>query len=412
MVYRMSRIGRLLTLFGAVLAAESAAAADWPQYRGSSQDGRSDETGLLDTWPVSGPRVLWRQPLGDGYSGIAVSGERAFTLFAEGSDEFAVAFDTDTGRQLWRVRTGSNRRDSYGSGPRSTPTVDGSLVYALGATGKLHALAVETGETAWSVDLVDSFGARVPRWGVSTSPLVEDDLLLLDVGGRQGYSLVALDKTTGALRWHSETDHAGYSTPLAVTAAGARQVLFFTATALVSVDPMSGEIYWRHPWKTSYNVNAAMPVFVPPSHVFISSSYDKGATLLEIVAGETDVEVRKVWRDRVMKNHFNSSVLVGDHLYGFDDGTLKCIVAASGEEVWAKRGFNKGSLLYADDKLFVLGEKGLLALVEATPGDYREVVRHQLFNAKTWTMPSLADGRLYVRSEGELVVLSLQPPSG
>ncbi len=405
-----SALPAALLLLGA-MPMTPAAAEDWPQYRGPDQTGRSAESGLIDSWPAAGPPVLWRAALGDGYSGMSIADGRLFTMFGAGNDEYVIAFDAATGGELWRVRTDVNRRDSQGSGPRSTPTVDGDLVYVLGAGGKLDALRVADGTRAWRSDLVETFGAKVPRWGISTSPLTLGDLLLVDVGGRPGYSLVAFDKKTGEVRWHSETDRPGYSTPLAIAVGGVEQVLFFTGSSLVSVAAETGSVYWRYPWKTSYDVNAAMPVFVPPNRVFISTSYDKGAAMLEIDVAGGEVSTREIWRDRVMKNHFNSSVLVGEHLYGFDNGTLKCIEAATGEEVWAQRGFSKGSLLYADGSLLVLGERGLLASVQATPDGYREDARFQLFEAKTWTMPSLADGRLFVRSQEELVALDLREPS-
>jgi outer membrane protein assembly factor BamB len=386
----------------------AAAAADWPQYRGPGRDGRSAETGLVSSWPTAGPRVVWRAALGNGYSGIAVAEGRVFTQFGNGRDEYAIAFDAATGKELWRARTDADRHDGQGSGPRSTPTVEGGTVYALSALGKLHAFAAGSGARRWTSDLVQEYGARVPQWGVSTSPLVEGDLLLVDAGGRAGHSLLALDKKTGKLAWASQTDQAGYSAPLAVTVDGQKQVLFFTGTSLVSVSPRDGKALWRVPWETSYDVNAAMPVFVPPDRVFISSGYDKGAQVLRVKRQGAGAAVEPVWRSRVMKNHFNSSVLVDGSLYGFDDGTLKSIDAASGEERWRARGFSKGSLLFADGHLWVLSERGLLALVEATPEAYREKARVQLFEARTWTMPSLADGRLFVRSEEELVALAVK----
>jgi outer membrane protein assembly factor BamB len=406
MIRRLSSLALCGLIIAAGLLASAAAAGDWPRYRGPAADGRSAETGLLATWPPAGPPELWRVPLGGGYSGISVVGDRLFTLFAVGKDEFAAAFDAASGRETWRVRIDRNRPDDQGDGPRATPTVDGDTVYTLSSSGKLHALEAASGKVRWTLDLVKEFDARVPRWGVATSPLVEADLLVVDVGGRAGYSLVAFDKTSGEVRWHANDDEAGYSTPLAVTLGEVRQIVSFSATRLSGVKATDGAALWSHPWRTAYDVNAAMPVFVPPNRLFISSGYDSGGALLQI----DGKRVLELWRAGRMRNHFNSSVLVGDHLYGFDNAFLKCIAVANGEEKWATRGFAKGSLIYADGHLIVLGERGNLAWVEATPEDYRESAGFQLFNSKTWTMPSLANGRLFVRDQKELVALDLRTP--
>lgn len=394
-------------LLALALGALAVGAEDWPQYRGAARDGRSGEK-IAKAWPATGPKVLWRTALGTGYSGVTVAAGRAYTLFGSGGDEVLAAFDAATGRELWRVRLDRDRYDEMGSGPRSAPTVDGDAVFALGASGKLYAVDAKSGALAWRKDLVNEFEARVPQWGISTAPIVEGDLLLVDVGGRRDCSLVAFEKASGKVRWTAETDRPGYSAPIAVTFEGVRQALFFTGSSLVSVAPATGKVYWRVPWQTSYDVNAAAPVFVPPDKVFISSSYDKGAQVVRMKRQGDGVAVEPLWRSRVMKNHFNSSVLADGVLYGFDDATLKAIDPVSGEERWKARGYGKGSLLWADGHLVVLSDAGELALVEATPEAFREKARAAVIQGKTWTMPTLADGRLYVRSEKELVVLDLK----
>lgn len=401
------RRARLACLVAVAALATLARAEDWPQYRGAGRDGRSGEK-IAKAWPAGGPKVLWRSALGSGYSGIAVAAGKAYTLFGTGGDEVLAAYDAASGKEQWRVRVDRDRYDEMGSGPRSTPTVDGSMVYALGASGKLFAVDAETGAVRWKKDLVSEFEARVPQWGISTVPLAEGELLLVDVGGRRDCSLVAFEKATGKTRWTVETDKPGYSTPIALTFEGVRQVLFFTGSSLVSVAPATGKVYWRVPWQTSYGVNAATPVFVAPDKVFISSSYDKGAQVLRMKSQGDGVAVEPLWRSRVMKNHFNSSVLADGVLYGFDDATLKAIDPVSGEERWKARGYGKGSLLWADGHLVVLSDQGELALVEATPEAFREKARVGVIQGKTWTMPTLADGRLYVRSEKELVVLDFK----
>ncbi len=394
-------------ILGGLAGVPLANALDWPQFRGPGRDGVSREIGLLKSWPDSGPRQLWKVPVGDGFSGITVAGGRVFTLYGQGKDELAVAHDAATGRQIWRVRIDGKYESDMGGGPRATPTVDGNLVYVLSAGGQLHALDTATGRRVWGRDLTRDFGAKPPQWGVSTSPLVEGNLLLLDVGGSSGNSAAALDKKTGKTVWTSQSDQAGYSAPVAITVGGVRQVLFFTATALTALAPSNGKLLWRVPWRTDWDVNAATPIFVAPDKVFVSSGYDTGSALLRIKPGGAPDEV---WRSRGMKNQFSSSVLHGGHLYGFDNKVLKAVDVATGKDKWKQSGLGHGSLLYADGHLFVLSESGQLVLAEANPAGYREKASAEVLSGKCWTAPTLANGRLYVRNEEEMVALEVAAP--
>ena len=387
-----------------LLAVSLATAADWPQFRGPQRDGVSRETGLLPEWPADGPAELWTVELGGGYSGIAVSDGRLFTMFSAGGDEFVVALEVASGKELWRVRAGDKFKDMFGDGPRSTPTVDGERVYALGAKGKLLALSAADGKQLWSHDLVEAYGAESPKWGFAASPIVDGDLLLLDVGGSDGGSIVAFDKKSGAERWRSQDDTASYSAPIIIEVGGQRQAVFFTATRIVSVDPADGKLLWKKTWKTAYDVNAATPVFIPPDRLFISSGYDVGGAVYKV--GATGVE--ELWRNREMKNKFHTSVLHDDHLYGFDEKIFKCIDAATGRMMWQARDFGHGSLIYADGHLLALGDKGLLGLVEANPEAYREKSRATVLKGKSWTPPTLADGKLFVRDEKVLRSFNLK----
>ena len=394
----------LIVLWG--LGAWLASAADWPQYRGLNRDGRSSETGLADRWPESGPEVLWRANLGSGYSGMAIVDDRVYTMFGDQEDEIAAAFDAATGAEVWRFRMDENLRSSQGDGPRATPTVADGMVFVLGARSKLFALDAATGERRWGMDLERELGARVPEWGTSTSPLVDGGYVIVDVAGRQDHGVVAFDKKTGEIIWHSGNHRPAYSSPIAVSLAGERQIVLFTAEGLRGVSATDGEQLWLAPWTTDWDVNAATPLFVPRNGIFISSGYDTGATLLQVVEEGGDFEVSQVWRSRVMKNHFNSSVLVGAFIYGFDDGNLKCIDALTGEEKWrARRGFSKGSLIYADGKLYVMGGGGNLGLIEATPEGFHPLSRARVLEGKTWTMPSLSNGVLFLRNSEEMIAL-------
>lgn len=378
-----------------------AGAADWPQFRGPNRDGISPEAAVLKSWPAGGPKVLWTAPVGEGYSQVVSVKGRLYTLAQQGEEQVALAIDGATGRRLWRTRIDGEYNDGQGDGPRSTPTVDGDMVYALSANGKLAALRAGNGQVAWQHDLRAEYGANPPQWGISTSPLVEGNLLIVNVGGAGNKSIVAFDKTNGKTVWTSQGDGAGYSAPIAITVRGVRQIIVFTADAVLSISPKDGRLFWRSGWKTSYDVNAATPIFLPPDKLFVSSGYDTGAALLQI----NRTNVSEVWRSRGMKNQFSSSVLHNGILYGFDNSTFKAIDAATGAERWKQRGFGHGSLILAGGHLVVLSDRGKLALVSATPEEYRELGNAQVLEGKCWTSPSLADGRLYVRNEEKLVAL-------
>ena len=396
----------LLALVHAALATSPAAAGDWPQFRGPDRDGISEES-IRTAWPESGPPVLWRAPLGKGYSGISEVDGRLYTLYDKGDDTWAVALDADTGREIWRYRLDDHYRDGQGDGPRSTPTVKDGVVYALSAQAVLAALDAQTGEKIWVKDLGEAYGARVPTWGVSVSPLVEDGRIYLDVGGPPGYSVMALDKKTGEAVWGSQSDIPGYSAPVIATVDGQRHLVVFTGTRIVGLDPDNGRLLWKRGWETSYDVNAATPIFVPPNRVFVASGYGVGGALLELRRTEGGWSAEEVWKTRGMKNQFSSSILHGGTLYGFDDGTLKALDLASAEERWKVRGFGHGSITLAGDHLVVMGERGQLALVEATPEEYRKKAETRIFKGKTWTVPTVADGRMYLRDEKEIVALDV-----
>lgn len=389
-------------LVGGVLGAD----ADWPQWRGPNRDGISSETGFIKNWPKAGPEVLWHIPLGDGYSGISIAQGKAYTMFAKGNDEFVICLDTSDGKEIWRFRSGGKFTEQRGDGPRSMPTVDGDSVFALGAEGKLYALDAHSGTKIWSHNFVEEFGSSIPTWGFSSSPIIEGNLVIAEAGGKDERAIVAFEKESGDVVWATHTDAVGYSSPISIEFGGVRQIIFLTSKTLVSVAPENGQVYWKYSWPEGINI--ATPVFIPDDKIFISASYDKGAVLLKMIADGDGIGIEEVWKSRVMKNHFNSSVLQGDYLYGFDNAILTCIEVDTGEEQWRHRGFGKGSLLLADGCLIILGEGGKLALAEATSGEYREKAGFQLFDDKCWTVPTLAGGKLYLRTQKEMVCLDLR----
>jgi len=383
-------------------------AGDWPQWRGPNRDGLSRETGLLASWPETGLKEIWQQPASAGFSNLAVAGGKAMTLLQDGDDEAVVCWDAATGQELWRFKYSCRYVDPQGSGPRSTPAIDGERVYTVGARGMFLCLKVANGDKIWNHDLNHEFDGPVPRWGVSFSPLVEGDLVFTNPGGPNANSIVAFNKITGDLAWKNLGDPPAYSSPIVATIAGKRQIIFFTKTGLVGVVPQDGSLLWRFPWETKFDANIATPIVVG-DYVFISSDYERGCAVVEVTAGKDgSLEAKSAYEHNRMRNHFSTCVYYRDHLYGFDNDTLVCMNFRTGEISWKKKDFKKGSLLIADGKLIVLGESGTLALAEATPSDYRQISSFEFSRSKCWTSPILAGGRLYVRDEQKIVCYDLR----
>jgi outer membrane protein assembly factor BamB len=398
-----------LSLSLTLLAAGPAAAVDWPQFRGVNRDGVSAETDLPRSWPAEGPRVLWKRAIGEGYSGISVVGDRLYTMDSDGTTEYVVALEAGSGKEVWRVPAGAKLVDSMGNGPRTTPTLDGGTVYAMGSHGRLLALKAADGAKIWEVDLPQAFGAKRPTWGYSGSPLIDGDLLILEVGGKDGKGVVAFEKATGKVRWGALDGDPAYSSPVMMTIGGIKQYVVprRAGTQTVALRP-DGSVLWTHPGPSSV---IAIALLIPPDKVYVSGGDDAGAVLMRIKTEGGKATVEELWKTRTMKNHFNNAVLVGDHLYGFDNATFKCLSVATGEPAWAFRGLGKGSLLVADgDLLIVLSDTGTLLLVKADPGAYTELARFQAMEGKAWTAPALANGRLYLRDHDEIVALELKAP--
>ncbi len=409
-------INRALDLGPAALASAilllgtgAAVADDWPQFRGQNRDGISRETGLLSPWPESGPRELWRVKLGTGFAGVAAVGERLYTMDSRGEEELAVCLDAADGREVWRTAVGALFREATGDGPRATPTVEGERLWTVGSHGRLVALGTAGGERLWSVDLRQRFATPMQVFGFAMMPVVVGEQMVIEAGGGDQHSIIALDKRSGELVWRtSVASELAYSSPLHLRWRGGEQLLFLHQSDLVSLSPR-GEVLWSQTFGDPFLIKVAMPVFVPPDLVFVSASYDLGAMAMRMKqAGDGTVTAELAWQSRVMRNHFSTSVAVDGLIYGFDNATLKCVDAASGEQLWAKRaGFGKGSLIYADGHLIVLSERGKLFLVVAGGAGYEQRGAVQIFSGRTWPPPTLADGRLYLRSTDEVVSLDL-----
>jgi outer membrane protein assembly factor BamB len=384
---------------------------DWFQWRGPNRDGHSAETGLLNAWPAGGPKLLWRATgAGTAYSSFSSSNGRLYTLGARGDTEYVMAFDAASGKKLWEVPNGRRFRNEMGDGPRSTPTIDGDRVYAFGGSGDLTALDAASGKRLWSVNVVQTFGGNVPYWGYSESPLIVGDRIVLNAGGRRA-SIVAISKADGSTLWQNHGDEAAYSSPMLLRTGSLQQVVFFTGQRALAVDPRDGRLLWSYNKVSNNTANIATPI-VQGNRVFLSSDYGTGAALLEVKAAGNIAAANEVYFTRDMRNHHASSVVVGNSVYGFSSSILTALNFDTGQMLWRNRSVGKGSLIYADGRLYLYGEDGTVGLADAAPDAYRERGRFSLQTSTSnpaWSHPIITNGKLILRDQDNVYAYGIRP---
>jgi len=401
---------RFLLLFafcGFNFTAQLLRADDWPHWRGTEFNGISKETGWSTSWPAEGPKQLWKASVGTGFSSFAVAQGRVFTLGNKNETDTVYCFDAETGKPVWK-HSYACPLDAiyYEGGPGSTPTVDGDRVYTLSKRGHLFCFQAATGKILWQHNLIEETGEQKPRWGFAGSPLVDGNRVLLNVGGAG----TALDKISGKLLWRSATNAPGYSTPLPFTASGERGIILFSGKALVAVRENDGKELWEFPWSERWDLNAADPLLIGNNKLF-PSSFGHGSALLQMGSGTPTV----LWESKAMAHHFNCGVYLDGFIYGIHGNTdqpergLRCIDAKSGEVRWTEAGVGLGSVTAADGKLIVMSDRGELMVAPVTPSAFKPIARAQVLGGKCWTVPVLANGRIYCRNaEGSVVCLDVR----
>lgn len=374
--------------------------ADFPQFFGPGRDGRLAGPVLARDWESDPPELIWRRAVGAGWSGFAVAGRRAVTQEQDGEYESVVCYDALTGKRLWRHRD-QVRYDNRvsGLGPRATPTIDGGRVYTMGATGILNCLELESGTVLWSRDTRAEFDAPLPVWGVSCSPLVDGELVIVTVGGPDASALVAYDRSEGVTVWSGGDDEVHWSSPISAVLAGVPQVVIFNA-GVAGHDIETGAVLWSYPWRVNHT-HVCMPVVCGEDRMLISSGYGTGSELLEVRRDGVGLEVESLWNSRRLKAKFTNLIAHEGHVYGLDDGIMTCIGLADGKRRWKAGRYGHGQILLIGDVLLVTTERGGVVLLEATPEESRELGRIDVFGRKTWNPPALAGRYLLLRNDVE-----------
>lgn len=416
-----------LALLSTSLLGLAARGVEWPQYRGASHDGSSPEK-ILKNWPAGGLRQIWKVPLTDGFSSMTVANGKVFTLVAREVDsanqEVCVALDAKTGKELWAMPLGIAKYDnggnsgtpdnSGGDGPRSTPSYDNGKVYTYSSRMVLTCFDAASGKVLWSSDMMKEHGGKNIQWEAAASPLIEGDLVYVVCGG-PGESLLALDKNDGHVVWKGESDKATQSTPITATIAGARQVIFFTQSGLVSTAPKTGAMLWRYPFK--FKGAAAISPVVAGDVVYCSTAYGIGAGACKITKDGDKFTATELWFQpaNVINNHWSTPVYADGYIYGlfgqalFGRTPLECVDVATGKVLWTKPGFGPGGCTLVDGHILVLSDTGDLVLIKPSPSGYAEVARSHILSGKCWNLVTVSDGRVYARSTKEGVCVDVAP---
>ena len=400
-----------------VLLAQTATFAqssDWAQWGGPGRNFTSEAKRLATNWPATGPRRIWQRELGEGYSGIAAQGGTLFTMYRKGENEVVIALDASTGKTVWEYSYGAPFPAQYdmsnGPGPHATPLVNSNFVFTSGATGKLHCLDKKSGKVLWSHDLINEFHGTVRVNGYSCSPVAYKDKIVMMVGG-QASSIVAFNQKDGSVVWKKHDFKNSTSSPILINVAGQDQLVAFMYGEVVGVDPNNGNLLWTHPHPVEFGLNTSTPVWSSDNLLFISSGYDGGSRVIKLTRAGDKTTTEELWAHRLMRIHFSNAIRVGDVVYGssgdFGPAPFTAIDVKTGKVLWRNRTFPRASVLLAGGRFIILDEDGHLLLATPTAEGLTVTSKVALLSSQSWTVPSLAGTRLFLRDRKNIMALEL-----
>ena len=386
---------------------------DWPAFRGPNRDAvvRGDGSAPISVdWEKSPPREVWRRLIGPGWSSVIVVDGRLFTHEQRGESEAVVCLNADTGAEVWsQMETGRFWDALSAAGPRATPTFADGRIYAQGATGTLQCLDAATGRKIWSRNVLADSGGKLPDWGIVSSPLVIEGVVVAYGGGEAGKSLLAYRAETGDLAWAADAGKQSYSSPHAATIAGRRQVLFIGDKGLIAVNPADGKTLWEYA-SAGNPPRSCQPLTVGPTQLLVPLGMEVPTDLVDVIQDSGKSVATKQWTSRNLKPSFNDFVLHEGYIYGFDGHMFTCVDLKTGARRWKQGRYGTGqAILLADQAaLLVLSDEGDVVLVAATPEAHKELGRIKAIEGKTWNHPAFAHGRLYVRNAREMACFEMR----
>jgi len=403
--WKKARVVAVEKTAGARSAESASLTNSYPQFLGPNRNGVLSGPALARDWKQSPPKELWRHAVGSAWSAFAVEGARAITQEQRGAEELVICYDALTGAQLWSHADASRYATVIaGEGPRATPTIFGNQVFTIGGAGVLNCLELATGKKIWSKDTLAEHSAKLPEWGVASSPLVTERAVIVAVGGNK-QSLVAYARENGAVLWKGGHDDAHWSSPVRVTLAGVPQILIFSQN-VTGHDEQTGAVLWQYPWRNPFP-HVSLPLVLTNDRVLVSQGYAAGSELIQITHETNKWRAKQVWKSIRMKSKFGTLIHLDGFVYGLDDGALACIDAATGELKWKGDRYGHGQMMLVGKLILLMAESGDIVLLEPDPTEQRELTRHKVFTAKTWNPPALAGDLLFIRNDREAACLRL-----
>ena len=387
----------------------------WNQWGGPHRNFQTEAPGLKDQWPAAGPKVIWKRTLGEGYSSPAVENGTLYTLYGRPREEVVTACDAATGKTLWEHNTPMIFQSDYaevmGNGPYSTPLIAGDRVFTTGVAGRLQAFDKKSGKLLWTQQLwAEHNGTRV-MYGYASSPIAWRDTLIVPVGGR-GKSVMAFKQADGSIAWAKNDYPNAYSSPLLINVDGLDQLVVLMDGSVFAVNPNNGDLQWETPFRASYGIAVATPVWGPGNLLFFSAEYDAGAKVMHLERTGNQVKATEVWTSNRLRLHHGNAMCIGDTLYFSSGGKgsvaiFTAVDFRSGKVLWQDRSIAKATFVWADQKLITLNGDGDLMIVHPSPQGFKVAAKASLLTSLAWTPPVLVGSRLYIRDRRNMMAVDL-----
>jgi outer membrane protein assembly factor BamB len=389
-------------------------AVPWTQWGGPHRNFQTEATGLKDTWPAAGPRVVWKRPLGEGYSSPAVENGVLYTMYGKPGEEVVLAASADTGKAIWErsnpMTFNSDARE-MGNGPYSTPLIVGDRVFTTGVAGRLQAFEKKTGKLLWTQELWADHGGSRMMYGYASSPIAFRELVIVPVGGR-GKALMAFQQADGKVAWSRNDFGNVYSSPLLINMQGLEQLVALLDGAVIGVNPHNGDLQWQVPFRADYSIAVATPVWGPDNLLFVSAEYNGGSKVIELQRSGMQTNAKEVWSSNRLRLHHGNAIRIGDAIYfcsggKFSQPILSAVEIRTGKILWQQRSIQKATFVWADQKLITLDQDGNLMIAHPSPDGFKISAQAALMTNLSWTPPVLVGTRAYLRDRRNMMAVDL-----